>query len=62
MRCICNYIEGAGYAMIIVNLITTSYYSVIITYPILFLLRSLNPTLPWESCNNSWNTENCLLV
>lgn len=52
--------KGAGYAIVIVNIICTMYYNVVISYPLLFLANSLRTKLPWIDCNNSWNTENCL--
>lgn len=55
-------IPGAGYAIVIVNIIVTMYYNVIISYPLLFLVNSLRNKLPWVDCDNPWNTENCLKV
>ncbi|XP_077285239.1 sodium- and chloride-dependent glycine transporter 1-like [Arctopsyche grandis] len=52
--------KGAGYAIIIVNIICTSYYSLILTYPLLFIVKSFGSILPWENCDNPWNTENCI--
>lgn len=60
---ICIYIFlGAGYAIIVVNLICTTYYNVIIAYPLLFLFKAMQSTLPWMHCNNSWNTDRCVEV
>lgn len=53
---------GAGYAIIIVNLICTIYYNVIIAYPVVFIVKSVASTLPWLHCNNTWNTPYCLEV
>lgn len=61
-RCFFFYWIGAGYAIIIVNLICTMYYNVIIAYPILFIVKSFTKTLPWMHCNNPWNTPHCLEV
>ncbi|XP_014238805.1 sodium- and chloride-dependent glycine transporter 1-like [Trichogramma pretiosum] len=52
--------KGAGFAIVIVNVICTMYYNVIIAYPILFIVMSLRKTLPWEDCDNPWNTDHCL--
>ena len=54
--------KGAGYAIIVVNIICTTYYSVILTYPIIFIWKSFSTTLPWANCKNPWNTDNCLQV
>uniref|UniRef100_A0A182J071 Transporter n=1 Tax=Anopheles atroparvus TaxID=41427 RepID=A0A182J071_ANOAO len=53
-------LKGAGVAIVVVNFICTAYYNVIISYPILFLWRSLQAQLPWETCQNPWNTDRCL--
>lgn len=48
--------------MIVVNLICTCYYTTIITYPVLFIVQSFGDQLPWENCDNAWNTDMCLAV
>lgn len=58
----CYALLGVGYAIIVVNLITLSYYNIIIAYPVIFMLKSLSAVLPWQECNNPWNTVNCLEV
>ncbi|XP_069698614.1 sodium- and chloride-dependent glycine transporter 1 isoform X2 [Periplaneta americana] len=57
---ICPLLKGTGLAIIIVNLICTTYYNVIISYPIYFFVMSLRAKLPWEDCSHEWNTDNCL--
>ncbi|XP_015521618.1 sodium- and chloride-dependent glycine transporter 1-like isoform X1 [Neodiprion pinetum] len=52
--------KGAGFAIVVVNLICTMYYNVIISYPLLFLAMSFRKNLPWEDCGNHWNTYKCL--
>ncbi|XP_058840189.1 sodium- and chloride-dependent glycine transporter 1 [Topomyia yanbarensis] len=53
-------LKGAGLAIVVINFICTAYYNVIIAYPILFLWKSLRAQLPWENCQNPWNTPRCL--
>lgn len=50
---------GTGYAIIIINIVCSLYYNVIIAYPIVFIWKSL---LPWTTCNNAWNTPQCIEV
>lgn len=57
-----NLIAGAGYAIIIVNVICTTYYNIILSYPLLFLANCFQSELPWVDCDNEWNTENCVKV
>ncbi|XP_053672297.1 sodium- and chloride-dependent glycine transporter 1 [Anopheles nili] len=52
--------KGAGVAIVVINFICTAYYNAIISYPILFLWRSMQSNLPWETCDNPWNTARCL--
>ncbi|KAH0567169.1 sodium- and chloride-dependent glycine transporter 1-like [Cotesia glomerata] len=54
--------KGAGFAVVIVNVICTMYYNVVIAYPIMFLIMSLRSKLPWEDCDNPWNTPNCIKI
>uniref|UniRef100_A0A182RRM3 Transporter n=1 Tax=Anopheles funestus TaxID=62324 RepID=A0A182RRM3_ANOFN len=53
-------LKGAGIAIVVINFICTAYYNAIISYPLLFLWRSLQAHLPWETCDNAWNTARCL--
>ncbi|XP_037961169.1 sodium- and chloride-dependent glycine transporter 1 [Teleopsis dalmanni] len=53
-------LKGAGFAIVVVNFFCTCYYSVILAYPLLFMKKIFTNTLPWTSCNNSWNTEHCI--
>uniref|UniRef100_A0A182WHF4 Transporter n=1 Tax=Anopheles minimus TaxID=112268 RepID=A0A182WHF4_9DIPT len=53
-------LKGAGIAIVVINFICTAYYNAIISYPLLFLWRSLQAHLPWETCGNAWNTARCL--
>ncbi|XP_049302687.1 sodium- and chloride-dependent glycine transporter 1 isoform X2 [Bactrocera dorsalis] len=54
--------KGAGFAIVIVNIICTCYYSVIIAYPIMFLSKLFSLKLPWIDCQNAWNTDHCVEV
>uniref|UniRef100_A0A1A9VUV8 Transporter n=1 Tax=Glossina austeni TaxID=7395 RepID=A0A1A9VUV8_GLOAU len=55
--------KGAGYAIVVINIICTIYYSVIIAYPLMFLKHIIfQAKLPWDSCDNSWNTDHCIDV
>ncbi|KAJ8888679.1 hypothetical protein PR048_008171 [Dryococelus australis] len=54
--------KGAGYAIIVVNIICSSYYSVVVSYPLYFLAMCMRKKLPWEDCDNPWNTDMCLKV
>ncbi len=52
---------GAGYAAIVCTLVITCYYNVIMSYVIFYFVHSFTSgLLPWATCTNSWNTDNCL--
>ncbi|KAJ0181675.1 hypothetical protein K1T71_002397 [Dendrolimus kikuchii] len=53
---------GAGYATVVLNIIAIVYFSAIMSYPILYIYHSFSFPLPWQSCDNSWNTEKCIEV
>ncbi|XP_044727458.1 sodium- and chloride-dependent glycine transporter 1-like isoform X2 [Chrysoperla carnea] len=57
---ICPLLKGCGYATVIVNIITTLYFNVIVSLPFVFLYNCLQANLPWDDCNNPWNTDKCL--
>ncbi|KAJ8952516.1 hypothetical protein NQ318_003312 [Aromia moschata] len=54
--------KGAGYAMVIVNFIVSTYFNVICSYPLIFLVYSLQSKLPWVDCSNEWNTDHCVEI
>ncbi|TMS14354.1 Sodium-dependent serotonin transporter [Larimichthys crocea] len=37
----------------------STYYNVVITWALYYLFSSFQAPLPWQSCNNTWNTPNC---
>ncbi|ALC38961.1 CG13796 [Drosophila busckii] len=51
--------KGLGYAILLLNLGTLSYYSINAAVPLIYTAHSLTQTLPWMSCNNTWNTPDC---
>ncbi|XP_053396453.1 sodium- and chloride-dependent glycine transporter 1-like [Mercenaria mercenaria] len=52
-------LKGLGWLMIIISGIVSWYYNTIIAWVLYYLVNSFYPTLPWSTCDNDWNTENC---
>lgn len=52
--------KGVGYAILVVNFISTCYYVVIVSYPLSYIYESIAHALPWTKCGNAWNTNECL--
>ena len=56
---VCPPLKGIGYAMLIINFYILSYYNTIIAWSVHYFIASFRVTVPWTSCNNTWNTRNC---
>lgn len=54
--------KGAGYAMLLVGIIASFYYTMIVAYPLVYLVYSMNRKLPWTTCDNYWNTPKCSML
>ncbi|XP_069114112.1 sodium- and chloride-dependent betaine transporter-like isoform X1 [Argopecten irradians] len=59
---LCPLLEGIGYAMIILGTIVTWYYGLIVAWVLLYLGYSFYPTHPWSTCDNEWNTDQCVVL
>ncbi|XP_061608544.1 sodium-dependent dopamine transporter isoform X3 [Phyllopteryx taeniolatus] len=55
----CPLLKGVGIASAAISFIMCTYYNVVITWALYYLFSSFQDPLPWESCNNTWNTPNC---
>ncbi|KAI4879641.1 hypothetical protein NFI96_016147, partial [Prochilodus magdalenae] len=59
MAKVCPLLKGVGMATVAISFIMCTYYNVIITWALYYLFSSFRSELPWQSCNNTWNTPNC---
>ncbi|XP_061753975.1 sodium- and chloride-dependent GABA transporter ine [Nerophis ophidion] len=55
----CPLLKGVGIASVVISFIMCTYYNVVITWALYYLFSSFQAPLPWQSCNNTWNTANC---
>uniref|UniRef100_A0A5S6R3G0 Transporter n=1 Tax=Trichuris muris TaxID=70415 RepID=A0A5S6R3G0_TRIMR len=56
---LCPLFSGLGYVMILTSFLTALYYNVVISWAVYYLAASFTSDLPWKTCNNWWNTDNC---
>nr|XP_019941056.1 PREDICTED: sodium- and chloride-dependent GABA transporter ine-like [Paralichthys olivaceus] len=56
---VCPLLKGVGVATVAISFIMCIYYNVVITWALYYLFSSFQEPLPWQSCNNTWNTPNC---
>lgn len=59
---ICPMFTGVGFASCLVALYVGMYYNTIIAWALYYVIASCRSQVPWASCNNSWNTPNCISV
>lgn len=57
---ICPLFQGIGWASVIIVQFLNIYYIVILGWALFYMFASFTSVLPWSSCGNKWNTENCI--
>uniref|UniRef100_A0A8P4GE11 Transporter n=1 Tax=Dicentrarchus labrax TaxID=13489 RepID=A0A8P4GE11_DICLA len=58
-RKMCPLMQGIGYGQLMITL-CFFIYILIEVWALLYLVFSFRSQLPWASCENTWNTANCL--
>ncbi|XP_077421943.1 sodium- and chloride-dependent GABA transporter 2-like isoform X3 [Vanacampus margaritifer] len=61
-RKICPLAEGIGYAGQLIQLYSCMTYIIILAWALFYLVFSFNAPLPWSTCDNYWNTADCVIV
>ncbi|KAK7474555.1 hypothetical protein BaRGS_00034200, partial [Batillaria attramentaria] len=56
---ICPLFKGIGWAVVLIAFYTDFFYNVVIAWCLHFFFASFTTDLPWTSCGNDWNTDNC---
>ncbi|ROJ25320.1 Sodium- and chloride-dependent GABA transporter 2 [Anabarilius grahami] len=57
---LCPLAEGIGYAGQLIILYGCIYYIIILAWALFYLFFSFSSQLPWASCDNTWNTDDCV--
>ncbi|XP_045899053.1 sodium- and chloride-dependent GABA transporter 2-like [Micropterus dolomieu] len=52
--------EGIGYGTQVIVTLLNFYYIIVLAWGIFYLSFCFSWDLAWSSCNNTWNTENCV--
>ena len=42
-----------------ITFLLTTYYNVIIAWALFYFIASFQEELPWNKCNQTWNTPDC---
>ncbi|XP_064636559.1 sodium- and chloride-dependent taurine transporter-like [Lineus longissimus] len=58
---ICPLFEGIGFACTIVVFLLNCYYNVVLCWAFYYLFASFTTVLPWSTCDNPWNTDQCVV-
>ncbi|GMR53236.1 hypothetical protein PMAYCL1PPCAC_23431, partial [Pristionchus mayeri] len=58
-RRICPAFKGIGYGICFICTFIACFYNAIIARAVYFAIASFAWEVPWKTCNNTWNTENC---
>ncbi|XP_042347246.1 sodium- and chloride-dependent creatine transporter 1-like [Plectropomus leopardus] len=54
--------KGLGYASMVIVFFCNTYYIMVLAWGFYYLIKSFNSTLPWSTCDNEWNTPNCIEI
>ncbi|KAK5606918.1 hypothetical protein CRENBAI_013299 [Crenichthys baileyi] len=52
---ICPLLKGVGLATVVISFVFCTFYNVLMGWALFYLFNSFRGSLPWSSCNNTWN-------
>ncbi|XP_046360459.2 sodium- and chloride-dependent glycine transporter 2-like [Haliotis rufescens] len=58
---LCPLMKGIGISQVIVCGMIVPYYSMVFAWVLYYLYSSFSTVLPWTTCDNSWNTLQCVV-
>lgn len=54
--------RGLGFCSLLLSTFIAFYYNTLVCYSVLYAISSFMPTLPWTTCESSWNNEKCCIA
>ena len=57
-----HFFTGIGIGSTILVSLINIYYIVVLAWSLHYFFASFNSVLPWSTCGNEWNTDNCISV
>ncbi|KAI5155832.1 Sodium- And Chloride-Dependent Creatine Transporter 1 [Manis pentadactyla] len=55
-------IPGLGCASMVMVFYCNTYYIMVLTWDLYYLVKSFTTTVPWVTCGSTWNTPNCMEI
>jgi len=56
----CPLFKGVGIGNVVIAFMCISYFCVIVSWALFYMISSFTSTFPWETCSNWWNTNVCI--
>ncbi|XP_048765155.1 sodium- and chloride-dependent glycine transporter 1-like [Ostrea edulis] len=53
--------EGLGWLMMTISFVVAWYYNTVMAWVIYYFVHSFYPKIPWATCDNWWNTDQCIV-
>lgn len=47
---------GVGLSTVVISFVFSTYHNVVLCWALFYMFNSFGATLPWMSCNNTWNS------
>ncbi|CAG7828454.1 unnamed protein product [Allacma fusca] len=57
---ICPIFKGVGYATLLITYSVVYTYTIVLTWTVHYAIECWSDPIPWTTCNNDWNTRNCI--
>lgn len=53
---------GLGFASMVIVFYCNTYYIMVLAWGFYYLVKSFAATLPWATCGNPWNSDECVEI